>query len=92
MALKDRRASCKKLSLELANQDIIVDKKTINNRLLEQGLKAYRPRTKPRLTQKMKQARYQWDLQHENLTSKGWSKVKHLTKIMSRISKFALKE
>ena len=57
MELKNRRASCKKLSMELANQDIIVDRKTINNRLLEQGLKAYRPRKKPRLTQKIKQAR-----------------------------------
>ena len=40
MALKDRRASCKKLSMELSNQDIIADRKTINNRFLEQGLKA----------------------------------------------------
>ena len=82
VALKDRRASCKKLSMELANQDIIVDRNTINNRLLEQGLNTYRPRKKPWLTQKMKQARYQWALQHENWTSEDWSKVRHLTKIM----------
>ena len=82
VALKDRRAPCKKLSMELANQDIIVDRKTINNRLLEQWLKAYRLRKKPWLTQKMKQARYQWALQHENWTSEDWSKVRHLTKIM----------
>ena len=39
----DRRASCKKLSMELAKQGIILDTKTINNRFLEEWLKAYRP-------------------------------------------------
>jgi len=33
MALKGRRASCKKLCIELANVGIIVERKTINNRL-----------------------------------------------------------
>ena len=82
MALKDRRASCKKLSNDLASQDIIVDRQTINNRFLEQRLKAHRPRKKSRLTQKMKQARYEWTQQHENWTSEDRSKVRHLTKII----------
>ena len=69
VALKDRSAPFKKLSMELANQDIIVDRKTINNSFLEQGLKAYGPWKKPRLTQKMKQTRYQWAQQHGNWTS-----------------------
>ena len=43
--------------MELANEGIMVDKRTINKRLLEKGLKSYRPMRKPRLTQKMKQAR-----------------------------------
>ena len=76
MALKDRRASCKKLSMELAKQGDILSRRTINNRLLEQGLKAYRPRKKPRLTEKMKHARYQWAVQHESWTSEDWSKVR----------------
>ena len=75
IALKNRRDSGKKFFMELANQDIIVDRKTINNQLLEQGLKAHRPWKKPRLTQKMKQARHQWALQHDNWTSEDWSKV-----------------
>ena len=50
MALKDRKASCKILFMQLANQDIIVDITTIKKRTLEQGLKGYRPRKKPRLT------------------------------------------
>ena len=83
MALKDRRAFCKKLFMRLANQDIIVDRKTINNRLLEQGLKTAMPRKKTGLTQKIKRARYQWDLQHKNWTSEDWSKVRRLTKIIN---------
>ena len=51
--------------MELAKQGIVLNRKTINNRLLEQGLRAYRPRKKPRLTQKMKDARYQWAMEHQ---------------------------
>ena len=39
----------------------MVSKKTIHNRLLEQGLKVYSPGEKQLLTDKMKQARYQFD-------------------------------
>ena len=35
MALNDRRTSCTKLSMELAEQGIVLNRKTINNRLLE---------------------------------------------------------
>lgn len=76
MALKNRRATCKTLSMDLAKQGDIVSRRTINNRLLEVGLKSYRPRQKPRLTEKMKQARYQWAVQHETWTSEDWSKVR----------------
>ena len=55
-ALKDRKASGKRLYIKLAIQEILVDRKTINYRLLEQELKAYRPRKECRWTQKMKQA------------------------------------
>ena len=56
IALKNRKASGKKLYIKLAIQEILVDRKTINYRLLEQELKAYRPRKERRWTQKMKQA------------------------------------
>ena len=82
MALNDRRASCTKLSMELAKQGIVLNRKTINNRLLEQGLRAYRPRKKPRLTQKMKDARYQWAMEHQNWTSEDWAKVSYFLVIL----------
>ena len=52
MALGSRRASCKELSMELANDGVMVDRRTTNNRHFEQSLKSYRPRKKSRLTQK----------------------------------------
>ena len=44
IALKDRRTSCKKFSIDLAKQGCVVSRRIINNRLLEQGLKVYKPR------------------------------------------------
>ena len=81
-ALNDRRASCTKLSMELAKQGIVLNRKTINNRLLEQGIRACRPRKKPRLTQKMKDARYQWAMEHQNWTSEDWAKVSYFLVIL----------
>ena len=78
MALNDKRASCTKLSMELAKQGIVLHRKTINNRLLEQGLRAYRPRKKPRLTD----ARYQWAMEHQNWTSEDWAKVSYFLVIL----------
>ena len=82
MALNDRRASCTKLFMELAKQDIVLNRKTINNRLLEQGLRAYKSRKKPRLTQKMKDARYQWAMEYQSWTSGDWAKVSHFLVIL----------
>ena len=79
ITLKDRRASCKKLSIDLAKQGYVESRRTINNCLLEQGLKSYRPRRKPRLTEKMKQARYQWTFEQETWTSEDWLKVIRVT-------------
>jgi len=36
--------------MELTNAGIIVESRTTNNRLLEQGMKSHRFRKKPRLT------------------------------------------
>ena len=52
MALKDRRTTYKRISSNLAEEGIIIGRRTVNRRLLECGLKAYRPRKKTRLTRK----------------------------------------
>lgn len=75
MAEKDPRASCRKLATELGKEGVQLDRKTVNNRLLEVGLKAYRPRKKPRLTEKMKATRYAWAKAHKNWTVDDWEQV-----------------
>ena len=63
--------------MKLAMQDIVLNQRTNNIWLLEQELKAYKPGKKPRLTHKMKDARYQWAMEHQNWTSKDWAKVSY---------------
>jgi len=75
MALKDRRASCSKIERALRTEGIKISRRTINNRLLESGLKAYRPRKKPRLTDKMMKDRYAWAKNHVEWTSEDWEQV-----------------
>lgn len=76
MALKDRRRTCRNLSTELAVEGISLSRRRVNARLLESGLKAYRPRKKPRLTQPMIKARLAWAKDHVNWTSEQWEKVR----------------
>ena len=75
MALKDRRITCKRISSNLAEEGIIISRRTVNRRLLECGLKAYRPRKKTRPTPKMVNARLDWAKQHKHWTEDDWSKV-----------------
>ena len=60
MAIKNRRVSCRMISNQFAAEGITIARRTVNKRLLESGLKVYRPRKKPRLTDKMKQACKAW--------------------------------
>lgn len=85
MALDDRRASCNKISRELSAEGINVNRKTINNRLLEAGLRAYRPRKKPRLTKKMMNDRYNWAKNHLEWTSEDWEQVRIRLSIINSI-------
>lgn len=76
MALNNRRMSCRNISTELAVQGVSLARRTVNERLLERGLKAYRPRKKPRLTVPMKKARLAWAKDHVEWTSEQWEKVR----------------
>jgi len=66
--------------MELANAGIIVESRTINNRLLTQGIKSHRLGKKPRLTQKMMQARYQRVVAFSKLDVRGLVQSKILDK------------
>lgn len=76
LALRDKRKSCKSIASELRSDNIDVSRVTVNRRLLESGLRAYRPRKKPRLTNAMIKAREDWADAHVNWTSDQWEKVR----------------
>jgi transposase len=75
-ALKNRRMSCRRISIGLAASGVAIARRTINDRLLERGLKAYRPRKKPRLTKAMIKARLDWARDHVEWTPEQWGKVR----------------
>lgn len=75
IALNNRRASCKNISSTLAADGLNISRRTVNRRLLTAGLKAYRPRKKPRLTDAMKKARFAWAKEHINWTIEDWEQV-----------------
>ena len=64
MPLSESRSSCLKISSVLASQGFMVHRQAVNRRLCEVGQKAYRPRKKPRVTEKMKACRRAWTEQH----------------------------
>ena len=76
MCFSTGSSSCRKLSSGLAAQTFVVHGKTINSRLSEVDLKAYRPRKKPSLTEKMKASRHAWAVEHSDWTSTDWEQVK----------------
>ena len=64
MAFKHRRRFCRNLTTELATQGVSVAKRTVIDRILESGSKAYSSRKKPRLTEPMLKARLTWAKNH----------------------------
>ena len=65
MVPKDGRASCKKISSMLASEGFIIYRRTENRQLIGAGLKAYQPRKKQWLTEKMKKQRLAWVNKHK---------------------------
>ena len=76
MGLSNKRSSRRKISSGLAAQEFVVHRKTVYRKLCEGGLKAYRPRKKPRLTDKIKARRHVWAVEHSDWTSTDWELVK----------------
>ena len=64
MALKGIRTSRRNFSAALTAQDIGLARRTVKDRLLESGFKAYHPRKKSFLTQPMIMARLAWAKNH----------------------------
>ena len=80
---RNRRSSRRKISSPLAAQGFVVHRRTVNRRLCEVGLKANRPRKKPRLTKKMKASRLAWAVGHSDWTSTDWQQVQKVCLVHS---------
>ena len=86
MPLNNRHASAPDLKVEFENAcGVSLSAQTVQRRLVECGLLAYRPKKKPLLTNKMKQKRLSWAKQHVSWTMDQWNSV-----IFSDDSKFNL--
>ena len=82
-SLKDRRKSSIEISREIKEEiGLEVSSRTIRRRLLDSGLKSCRAKKKPLLSEKARQKRLQWALEHRNFT---WDNV-----VFSDESRFCL--
>lgn len=75
IALANRRLSSKDIQKKLAEEAVQVSERTVRRRLYAAALKCRRPLKKPRLTPKMKQARYNWAKEHQDYSVDDWAKV-----------------
>ena len=76
VSLADRRKSFSELAAELregANKNISA--RAVRRRLLEVGLKGYKARKKPYLSQAIKKKRLEFVKNHENWTPNDWGKI-----------------
>ncbi|KAL7641205.1 UNVERIFIED_CONTAM: hypothetical protein RMT77_008343 [Armadillidium vulgare] len=69
LALHDKRKFCNSIASEMQADNIGVSRITVNRRLLESGLRAYRPRKKTRPKNDMIKARRDWADAHANWTN-----------------------
>lgn len=86
LSLNNRHASAPDFKVQFENAcGVSVSARTVQRRLVECGLLAYRPKKKPLLTKTMKQKRLSWAKQHVSWTMDQWNLV-----IFSDESKFNL--
>ena len=86
ISLADRRKTAPQIRGYIQEfHDTHVSASTVQRRLLEVGLKAYRARKKPRLTRVHRQKRLQFALKYRHWTASDWSRV-----IFSDESRFLL--
>lgn len=84
VATENRRLSSKGIKKILAEEGMKISERTIRRRLYGANFKCRRPITTPRLTVKMKKARYEWAKQFKNYTINDWRKVSQFIKLKTQ--------
>jgi transposase len=75
LSLKNRKMTSRRLAVEMNVSGVAMSSRTVRRRLLEVGLRAYRPRKKPKLTFAMKKKRLNWALQFRRWTKEDWQRI-----------------
>jgi len=75
LSRKNRKMTSRRLCLEMNLSHVPMSTRTVRRRLLEAGLRAYRPRKKPKLTAAMTTKRLTWARQFERWTTEDWERV-----------------
>ena len=71
----NRKMTSRRLMLEMSTAGVQMSSRTVRRRLIEAGLRAYRPRKKPKLTAAMMKRRLSWAKQFANWTEEDWKSV-----------------
>ena len=64
----NRKMTSRRFMLEMSTAGVQMSSRTVRRRLIEAGLRAYRPRKKPKLTAAMMKRRLSWAKQFANWT------------------------
>lgn len=75
LAKENRFMSLKSIHRNVRGQGLNISERTVRRRLYEGGLKCRRPVRKPKLTERMKKARYNFAKQYRDYTVDDWKKV-----------------
>lgn len=76
LCLSNRKKSSVELTREWKETSgVDVDASTVRRRLIANGLKSYRPRKKPLITEKQRLKRLAWAKEHKSWSVEQWSRV-----------------
>lgn len=78
----NRKMTCR-LMLEMNTSGVQMSSMTVRRRLIEAGLRAYRPRKKPKLTAAMMKKRLSWAKQFAKWTEEDWKRVSCLNVLIT---------
>lgn len=75
LSRNNRKFTSRRLWTEMCLAGVELSARTVRRRLLDAGLRAYRPRKKPKLTAVMMKKRLDWAKQFKDWTTEDWERV-----------------
>ena len=75
LSKSNRKSTSRSLMTEMNLSGVRMSSRTVRRRLFNAGLRAYRPRKKPKLTPAMRRKRFAWAKQFRSWTVTDWERV-----------------